>query len=239
LTEENFRWLFGTGILTGERIYVRIEQVEISGLDAKDHVELFSVGHKLPSIAALIPLWARMISPERAQELIKGTISSTNLFWRNFGLPSFPVSSNENRNVSMANIVSMFWNSLVGEGLLEYGYRELAAQLVSKLMTAVINNLKEEGNFRRQYDPETGTGSGDRNAIGGLPPLQLFLKVLGIQIINPWKIRIDGTNPFPWPVTVKYQGLTILRQKEKTVVIFPDGQTTTITGSSPCLVTLE
>jgi hypothetical protein len=36
---------------------------------------------------------------------------------------------------------------------------------------------------------------------------------------------LSGNNPFPWPVTVKYRGLTIMRQQGKTSVIFPDGQT--------------
>jgi hypothetical protein len=46
-------------------------------------------------------------------------------------------------------------------------------------------------------------------------------------------------NPYPWPVTVKYRGLTVLRQKEKTVVIFPDGQTVTVSDSARRIVSLE
>jgi hypothetical protein len=46
-------------------------------------------------------------------------------------------------------------------------------------------------------------------------------------------------NPYPWPVTVKYQGLTVMRQKHKTMVIFPNGQNVTIKNGNTQIVGLE
>jgi hypothetical protein len=53
----------------------------------------------------------------------------------------------------------------------------------------------------------------------------LFLDTLGVRIESPQRVVLSGKNPFPWPVTVKYRGLTITRQTNQTVVIFPDQQT--------------
>jgi hypothetical protein len=110
-------------------------------------------------------------------------------------------------------------------------------------MAAVVQNLKSEVAFQRYYQADTGHGVGERNALTGLAPLGLFLDTLGVRLISPSRVALTGINPFPWPVTVKYRGMTILRQREKTVVIFPDGQTVDVGAtddeSTPRYISLE
>ena len=106
-------------------------------------------------------------------------------------------------------------------------------------MTVVIQSLKNEGAFRRSYHANSGQGIGERNALGGLAPLGLFMQALGVRLISPYRVVLSGFNPFPWAVTVKYRGLTVLRQKEKTIVIFPDGQTVVVSDPKPQIVALE
>ena len=132
----------------------------------------------------------------------------------------------------------MVWNSLIGEGLLAYGYREQAADLVGRLMSGLILSLKNDAAFRRSYHAEQGSGSGEWNILSGLAPLGLFLETLGVQLFSPWKVLVQGNNPFPWPVTVKYRGITVVRQEKQTVVTFPDGQSALVAGPGPRLVSL-
>jgi hypothetical protein len=106
-------------------------------------------------------------------------------------------------------------------------------------MDAIILNLKQQGDFRQYYDVTTGKGFGEYNTLWGLAPLGLFLDVLGVRLISPQKVGLVGINPFPWPVTVKYRGLTILRSTEKTQVVFPDGQVITVDDPEPRIVVLE
>jgi len=80
---------------------------------------------------------------------------------------------------------------------------------------------------------------GDHNALVGLAPIGLFLETLGVRIYTANRVLLTGFNPFPWPVTVKYRGLTILRRKDSTIITFPDGQTTTIVDPSPQIVSLQ
>jgi hypothetical protein len=79
----------------------------------------------------------------------------------------------------------------------------------------------------------------ETDALSGLAPLSLFLDVLGVRLHSPHRIGLGGFNPFPWPVTIKYRGLTVLRQKETTIVIFPDGQSVNIDKPTPCTVSME
>ena len=110
---------------------------------------------------------------------------------------------------------------------------------MTHIMSAIINSLKQEGCFRQYYSADTGQGHGESNSLWGLAPLGLFLETLGVQLISPWKVHLAGYNPFPWPVTVKYRGMTVLRGHNNTQVVFPDGQTIAIDDPEPRLVTLE
>jgi hypothetical protein len=170
--------------------------------------------------------------------MVEKTITSTSAYWRPYGLPASPRSA-ETAAEEPFRSVHLPWNALIAEGLLSYGYRREAADLFNRMMACVLDNLKRENAFRRAYDADTGQGSGERNALEGLPPLSLFLDVLGLRLISPQRVALSGFNPFPWPVTVKYRGMTILRQKEKTMVIFPDGQTAVVEDPSPRIVSLE
>jgi hypothetical protein len=103
-------------------------------------------------------------------------------------------------------------------------------------MKASIQNLRKENAFRQYYHGKTGAGQGEKDSLLGLPPLGLFLRTLGVQIISSQKVLITGPNPFPWAVTIKYKGLTIIQQKKKVLIIFPNGQSITSGNDSPRLV---
>ena len=98
--------------------------------------------------------------------------------------------------------------------------------------------MKSEAAFHQFYHAQSGQGLGEHNSLGGLAPFSLFLQTLGLRLISPQRVALAGFNPFPWPVTVKYRGMTVLCQKEKTVVIFPNGQTVVVDDPAPKTITL-
>ena len=132
----------------------------------------------------------------------------------------------------------MLWNSLIGEELIEYGFREQAAELFTRMMSGLVLNLQAEHAFRKNYHADTGAGAGETNILHGLAPVSLFLEILGVRLLSPWKVLVQGNNPFPWPVTVKYRGMKVVRQEKQTLVTFPDGQTAVVAGPNPRLVSL-
>lgn len=238
LSPEKLFWFPGWGTSTSEMIYSSIEFVDIQGLDPADSVLITTSDLSIQDITTLLPIWAGISSPERIKTLVENTITDHNQYWGNFGLPACP-----NNEIQSANDVcrSIFlpWCQLIGEGMIFYGYQDEAAELVSRIMSAIIGTLKKNGSFRQFYNADSGKGLGDTNSLWGLAPLGLFLDALGVKLISPWKVFLKGKNPFPWPVTVKYRGMTILRGKNKTQVNFPDGQTLSVEDQEPSLITLE
>ncbi len=238
ITDEQFRWTPGLGRMTGRYVYAQIERVEIHGLESEDQLCIESVGYNIQEISNLLPLWAGIPTPEQAKRLVEETITQPGVYWRSFGLPTCPESM-EDPTSEVCIGVNLIWNSLVGEGLLQYGFRSQAAELVTRLLSVVVQSLKLERSFHRYYHADTGKGIGERNALSGLFPVNLFLDTLGVRIVSPTRVALNGFNPFPRPVTVKYRGLTVLCQKEKTTVIFPDGQTLVVDDPTPRVISLE
>lgn len=238
IEDDQFRWMPGLGQLTGRYVYSRLERLEISGLGAEDTFRVRSLGFRSPDLTQLAPLWAGIPSPERAEKMLEETLASPAMYWREFGLPFSP-QPGEYADQQHCWSVNLPWNVMIAEGMLRYGFRPQAAELFARWMAAIVNSLKKEHAFRRSFHAETGQGSGEFNALSGLAPLGLFLDVLGVRLVSSKKVGLAGFNPFPWPVTVKYRGMTVLRQKDKTIVIFPDNQTVTVTDPEPRLVSLE
>jgi hypothetical protein len=114
--------------------------------------------------------------------------------------------------------------------------RTEAARLTARLMAAVIQSLKKQQAFFQAYHAETGEGLGERNALQGFAPIGLFMETLGVTIHSSTSLTLSGKNPFPWPVTVKYRGLTVTRQAEQTLVVFQDGQTLTLDDPTDAVV---
>jgi len=243
LTDDQFKWYLGKGSLTSPKVYTAIEQIQIQGLDPNDRVNLSSAGYRSQEQALLLPLWAGIPAPERASELVLKTITDPTKYWQPFGLPACVPTAGMGSDMAETEAgvhqnVHIPWNAMVGEGLLQYGYQAEAAELVTRLMAGVTQSLKSEAAFHQYYHARSGQGLGEHNSLSGLAPLSLFLQTLGVRLISRQRVALAGFNPFPWPVTVKYRGMTVLCQKEKTVVIFPNGQTAVVDDPAPRTVTL-
>ncbi len=230
-----FQWHSGGMVATSQQVYVRVGRVKVSGLNQKDKVIVRAVDLTSEDHTLLLPLWAGVPDPQRAQSLIGRTILDAKRFDRPFGIPALPALPDpQAETVGMS--VHLPWNQLIGEGLLAYGFRAEAARLTAHLMTAAIQSLKQTHAFYQRYHAEHGAGIGERNALNGFAPVGLFLQSLGVTVISPWRVRLEGKNLFPWPVTLKYKGLVIERGLEETVITFPNGESTSVTDTNPVIV---
>jgi hypothetical protein len=240
IISEDVRWQVGRCRVTSERVYSSIEHIEFQGLVENDKIILSTVSHTSKDITTLLPLWAGIPGSERQKSLIKRAVTNPKVFWGAFGLRTCADSHPKDKEAdSQCKNVYIPYNCLVGDGLIRSEQLSKASELVIHIMNAVKKSLNQEGAFRRSYNSETGQGIGERNALSGLAPLGLFMDVLGVRILTPQRVILSGSNPYPWPVTIKYRGLTILRQKHKTMVIFPDGQNVTVKNGKTQIVGLE
>lgn len=238
LDRSDFQWGPGVAVATSRNLYTSLKQVDVRGLEKRDQVTVRTVDYVCEDVTLFLPLWGETPSEHRARTLVQRTLFDAGRFGRPFGAPAC-VSATDRAAEDVCLSVHPPWNQLLGEGLLAYGLRTEAAQLTAHLMAAVIDNLKKRRAFFQAYHAETGAGMGERNALAGLAPLGLFLQTLGVEFLPRNRVRLSGKNPFPWPVTVKYRGLAVTRQAERSVVIFPDGQTLALDDPTDAVVSAE
>ncbi len=238
LSRQDFDISSAGAVATSKKVYTSVGQFEFDGLNRRDRITIQTVDLTVADHTLLMPLWAGLPNPVEAQALVYRTIMDANRFDHPYGIPALPkVFVQEADPVCLS--VHMPWNHLIGEGMLRYGYRKETARLVAHLMSAVTLNLKRSQAFYRTYHAETGAGIGERNALSGLAPVGLFLDTLGVDLLSPTRVRLHGENPFPWPVTVKYKGLTVIRHMSQTEVIFPNGQSVTVSDPTDSEVSCE
>lgn len=232
-----FQWRSGGLVATSRQVHEKIGRIQIKGLDPKDKVIVHRLDYSREDHTLLLPLWAGIPDEQQAQAMVDHTILDFGRFNRPFGIPACTVIPDPEAD-SACMSVYLPWNLLVCEGLLTYGFRKEAARLIAHLMTGVIQNLKQKRTFYQRYHAETGMGIGERNALSGLAPVGLFMKVLGVQVLSPTHVQLDGENYFPWPVTIQYKGLKIVRGLEHTEVRFPNGKQITVNDPAPCTISL-
>ncbi|MBL6983213.1 MAG: hypothetical protein ISR58_18710 [Anaerolineales bacterium] len=238
ISEERFIWRLRQGSVTSQKVFSQLESIEIRNIKPNDIAKVEVVDFSNLDYSLFLPLFAKIPSQERADQIIQKTLLDPKRYWRAFGIPLCPSHADENDSHPCGN-TNALWSTLIGEGLLYYGYRKEAAELVTRLMSAAVLNLKNHKAFARNYNAENGTGIGERNSLQGFAPLSLFLKTLGVRLISPTKVALEGTSPFPWPVTIRYRGLSIRRDSKKTRVTFPGGQTAVVKRPDPHVVELD
>jgi hypothetical protein len=230
-----FQWRTGGLVATSQKIFKRIGRVSVIGLEKTDKINVKVVDTTGEDITLGAPLWAGVLEKQRAYAMVGRNIMTAERFDRPFGMPSLPVALNkEAESVSLS--VSLPWNVLIAEGLLAYGFRAEATRLTAHLMNAVIQNLKQNRAFYQRYHAEKGTGIGERNSLHGFAPVGLFMQALGVTLLSATKVKLEGKNLFPFAVTIKYKGLTIVRTSEQTTVTFSNGESVIVKEETPCIV---
>lgn len=233
-----FQWFRELGTATSEKTYARLDRVKVEGLRRGTRVEIAAADLRRQDASLLLPLWAGVPSPNEAERLIARHVIDEKQFWRPNGVPCVPAGDKAYvaDPLQGAGEVWMLWNQMLAEGLLRYGRREVAAELVGRLMRAICRSLEEKRAFCERYDPDNGRGIGSRGHLAGLAPLGLFLNVLGVRLISPHEVHLRPGNPFPWPVRITWRGMRVDCEAGLTRVRFPDGQLAEIEGDEEQIV---
>jgi hypothetical protein len=239
ITSGDYQWHNRGSVFTTRNVYSKIAKISVRGLSEEDTVTISTLDFTTEDHTLFMPLWAGIPDEGHAQTMIGRALLDASRFNRPYGVPACPLLSSPSREAeAISQAVHLPWNLFVCEGLLRYGFRTDAARTVAHFMTAVIQNLKQNRAFYARYHAERGTGLGERNALNGLAPVDLFLRVLGVEILSNTRVKLESVNPFPWDVTINYKGLKVIRGQQKTEVVFANGKSVTVEDIEPVVVSL-
>ena len=221
---------------TSQTLFCGLTEIEVTGAAPNDLILIERVNAQQRDISLFLPLWAGLCTQPQAKNMVEKALIGT--FMLPYGAPICHLEL-KSANPASLNGVSPQWISLVGEGLLGYGYRKEAAELFTRTMDGITASIKGFTSFREYYNAETGLPIGERNHLRGLAPVGLFLKLVGIQKLAQREVILTNFNPFPWPVTVQYLGTTVVSRLAEAVVTFSTGESICVSGPGPHRVSLD
>ena len=230
----SYRWIMGCAHITTRFLFDTLQIVTIEGLSANDHYRLENVDHLQPDITCLLPIWSGGANKKFYQSLLQSRQENLKESWKK-GIPETWEGSN-NLPEGMPISVNVLWNTLIIEGMLRQGFLEESAVIFSNLMGTIIQGLKDFDGFYPYYSSQNGQPAGTKNSVTGLPPIRLFLEIGGIKLFTPNRLATWGVNPFPWPISLQWQGLSLTKDGSNTQVIFPNGAQYTHNGTKPVLI---
>jgi hypothetical protein len=238
LSPGDFQWFWEFGTATSSRNYSELTKIEVSGLDDGYEIEVRTADFTRPEATGLLPLWAGVPDPVRARAMVTRNLLDPRRFWRRFGIPRVPADDpgyDPDKHLGAFG-VRLPLNVMLAQGMLRYGYRREAAHMFERLMETLVNTLDQAHGFRGVYHPDRAGGGDARDELLGAAPLGLFMDLLGVRLIAPWKVRLEGRSPFDDPVTLRWRGLTLTRSGDQTELTFPNGQHASARGEAPTVV---
>jgi len=109
---------------------------------------------KREEIIGFLPLWAGIADEQQANKLMK-KLTDPKKFWRKYGVPTLAADdSYYNPKGYWNGPVWVQWNYLLERGMIDYGYKAEAKELVNRVATNMIEQLKKDHNFWEFYSPD-------------------------------------------------------------------------------------
>jgi hypothetical protein len=122
----------------------------------KDHTFSFNTPDDLKreEIIGFLPLWAGVADSMQAKKLVR-KLTDPKKFWRQFGVPSLSADDSYYDPKGYWNgPVWIQWDYLIERGLLDYGYRAEAKELVRRAAAGMIAQLKKDHDLWEFYSPD-------------------------------------------------------------------------------------
>ncbi len=230
---KTFIWQNNRGFFTTEQVFSQVDLVQCEGLSRVYKLSISTPDHSRLDLNALLPLISGDLPTERRDALI-ALLTDSSQFWQPNGLSLIP-AQDPNYDLSNANGASgvySFWLTLMGEALIEAGRQDLAVDLLQRLLQVQETVLSKQRQFYEFYHCTEPLGSGTPGHLGGIVPLHLLMRVLGLRIVSAHKVWTGG--PYPWPqaVTVRQHGISVTRDSSGTTITFPSGQETRLPATA-------
>jgi len=125
-------------------------------VDMKTHSFTFKNKNDLKrmEIIGFLPLWAGVATNEQAKSLV-ANLTDPSKFWRQYGVPSLAADDKYYNDKGYWNgPVWIQWNYLIERGLLDYGYKQEAAEIVSRVTDVMYGRLQNDHNLWEFYSPD-------------------------------------------------------------------------------------
>ncbi len=206
LKSRDFSWRPGGALAVTRCVFSRLDRVIVRGLAEGDTLRLETCDSGRQDFSLILPVITDAIPKEISDTIIREALPEKFLYEK--GMRAFPESDKP---------APVQFSAYLAEGLLGRGERNLSASIFRGLLDDLSVRLRD-----RMLPAE--------NSLERALPVSTFLKICGVEALTQHEVILNGFNPFPGLVEVRYRNVKLLLQADKSVVLLNQEEPMVITS---------
>lgn len=225
LEASDFTWHRGSGVATTRAVWQTLTNLTFSGLSRVYKVQVSTLDLSQHDLGLLVPLAVDGLDAELVQRTL-AVLTDPAQYWRAYGLAGCPANTPgyDAAGVTGCGGSSPHLTALLAEALIDRGDVDAARELFERVIAAQARALRERHAFFASYDPDTGEGRGEPDALTGTVPFGWFTRLAGAFVLARDAVAISG----PWAlgaraITWTQHGVRLERSATGTWIAFPGG----------------
>jgi hypothetical protein len=225
-------WQDRQGIYTTQAVFSHVESIRCEGLARVYRVDAKTMDTTDVDLNAVLPLISGIVPAAKAKKLVKVLLDKQH-FLRPNGITMTDVATSkfDPSNAEGAGGVWLFWQTLLGEALIDAGEGNKVSDIAKNILNMLQAVLTKEHEFAQFYNSDTSAGLGEKGHIAGIAPLRLLHKLFGIRVIGNRKVWLSQGFAWGRAITIRQHGVYVRRTNKRIKVEFPSGHTVELDGT--------
>lgn len=212
---DQLEWVYGIGSVVTSHAYSHVQQVTWVGLSRTYEVAIDTVDLNRSFLPDVLPVF---LNDDRARrDTLLGRFASP-YGWRQAATSDPAYKPDQREGVGA---ISAWWNAVIINAASD---EALDLDALATLLQTLTVALRTTRGFGEYYEATQGTALGDLDVLDGLAPLGLYLRCIGVQIVDSKHVRLGALR---WrttaPLQVSAYGVTVRRDGAQTVIVFATG----------------
>lgn len=129
----------------------------------------------------------------------------------------------DSTNAEGAGGVWLYWQTLLGEALVDTGYGDAVTDMVKEQLKMLVQVLEQNHESAQFYDSDDPIALGEKGHLNGIAPVALLQKLVGVQIRSHKSVWLDGAFAWGRGITIRQHGVYVRRTTKRIKVEFASG----------------
>lgn len=218
-----FYWYTGEGVYTSKTAFSQVNKIWCEGLSRVYQITVKTLDTTGIDINTLIPL-INPIPEKNAKALTKLALDK-DAFLRPNGITMTHSSESQfdPANAEGAGGIWMYFQTLVGEGLISAGKAGKVADIVKSqldMLVAILSDIHRTAQF---YHSDEAQALSEKSHLNGIAPLSLIQKLIGVQIPSHEKVLLSADFGWGRAITIRQHGVYVRRTTKSIKIEFESG----------------
>lgn len=218
-----FYWYTGEGVYTSKTVFSQVNKIWCEGLSRVYSITAKTLDTTGIDINSLLPLITDL-PKSKADKVAKQALNSE-AFLRPNGITMTHLDNHfDPANAEGAGGIWMYWQTLIGEGLINAGQASKVSDFVKTQLDMLVSILRDNHQTAQFYHSDSPLALSEKGHLNGTAPIYLIQKLMGIQIPSHDKVILSEDFGWGRAVTIRQHGVYVRRTTKSIKIEFASGK---------------